>query len=343
MPTQKKLRVVVVMGGKSPEYNVSIASGIQIIKNLSSQKYEITPIIISPDGKTWHITSPVPILSLPNPLDPGVKSEDLIPTIRKSVGGLSSIQTPIDVVFIAMHGPGGEDGVIQGMLELAGVAYTGSGVLASAIGMDKLMFRQLMASHKILTPKYVAIKKQNKISLVVKYLGKPPYFVKPSNQGSSVGNSIVEEKRELKKALNLAWKYSDIALVDQYIKGREFTVAVLGGKKPKTLPIIEIITNRGFFDYQAKYQNEETQEIVPAKIDRKTTKRIQRVAMQVFQSLNCKGVARVDFLLKGEKLYVLEINTIPGMTENSLVPKAAKEAGISYPQLLDTIIKDASH
>lgn len=337
----KKLNVVILMGGKSPEYNVSIASGMNVIKNLSSRKYDITPIVISPDGKTWHITSPVPVLSLPNPLDPLVEAGDLIPTIRKSVGGLSAIQTPIDVVFIAMHGPYGEDGTVQGMLELAGLKYTGSGVLASAIGMDKLVFRQLMASNKILTPKHVAIRKKGKLSPIAKILGKPPYFIKPNNQGSSVGTSVVLKKSELKRSLNFAWKYSDIALVDEYIKGREFTVGVLGGKKPKTLPVVEIISPNGFFDYQAKYQDERTQEIVPAKTDKKTSNQLQKLALQVFILLECRGVARVDFLLKGKKIYVLEINTIPGMTENSLIPKAAMAAGISYPQLLDTIIKNA--
>lgn len=338
---RKKINIVVLMGGKSSEYNVSIASGIQIVKNLSKRKYDVSPILISPNGKQWYLSSPHPILSLPNPLDPQIVPEDLIPPVRKTLTGLSQLKGHIDVVFIALHGPFGEDGTVQGMLELAEIKYTGSGVLASAIGMDKLIFRQLMASYKILIPKYVAIKKSATISKIAKILGKPPYFIKPNNQGSSVGNSIVKTRKDLKKALNLAWKFSNIALVDEYLKGREFTVGVLGGKKPKALPVIEIVTNQEFFDYKAKYQDADTQEIVPAIVDKKIAKMIQDVAINIFTKLSCRGVARVDFILKGKRLYVLEINTIPGMTENSLIPKSARAVGMSSSQLLDTIIKDA--
>ena len=339
---RKKTNIVVLMGGRSPEYNVSVASGIQVVKNLSKRKYDIFPIVVSPDGKTWHLSSPHPVLSLPNPLDPLVLPEDLVPAIRTSLSGLSQVKSPIDVVFVAMHGPHGEDGTVQGMLELAGVAYTGSGVLASAIGMDKLVFRQLMNYHKILTPKYLSLKKAEPLSKIAKTLGKPPYFVKPHNQGSSVGNSIARSRKELKRALSLAWKYSEIALVDEYIKGRELTVGVIGGKKVRPLPIVEIIPTVEFFDYKAKYQDDATQDIIPAKIDKKLTKEIQEIAIKVFNELGCRGVARVDFILKGRKIYLLEINTIPGMTIMSLIPKAAKAAGISYSQLLDTIIKDAT-
>ena len=338
---RKKTNIVVLMGGKSPEYNVSVASGIEIVKKLSKRKYDISPILISPNGKHWYLSSPHSILNLPNPLDPQVLPDDLIPPVRKTLNGLSQLNVHIDVVFIAMHGPCGEDGTVQGMLDLAEVKYTGSGVLASAIGMDKLVFRQIMASYKILVPKYVVIKKNETLSKITKILGKPPYFVKPNNQGSSVGNSIVKTRKDLKKALNLAWKFSNIALVDEYLKGREFTIGVIGDKKPKAFPVVEIVTNQEFFDYKAKYQDEGTQEIVPATVDKKIAKMIQDVAISIFTKLSCRGVARVDFILKGKKLYVLEINTIPGMTENSLIPKSARAAGMSSSQLLDTIIKDA--
>jgi D-alanine-D-alanine ligase len=339
---RKKTNIVVLMGGKSPEFKVSIASGIQVIKNLSKTKYEIFPVVISPDGKQWYLTSLAPILSLPNPLDPLVNSDDLIPVIKKNISGISQIPSHIDIVLIAMHGPCGEDGAIQGMLESTGYSYTGSGVLSSAVGMDKLTFRQLMQINNLPVPKYVALKETEKVSLVSKFLGKPPYFVKPSNQGSSVGASIVQTKQDLPKALKLAWKYSDIALVDQYIKARELTVGVIGGKKPQALPIVEIIPTHEFFDYESKYQDEGTKEIVPASLPKQVSKKVQDLAVEVFKTLNCRGIARVDILLKGKKPYILEINTIPGMTENSLIPKAAKAKGITYTKLLDLIIKNSS-
>lgn len=306
---KRKIRVVVLMGGKSPEHVISLISGQEVVKNLPKNKYRAIPMVIPRSGKLPAINN-----------------------LRKTA----------DVVFIAMHGPFGEDGTIQGMLELVGIPYTGSGVLASAVGMDKIIFHKLMSSANISTPRYVTITKQESLAKISKPLGKPPYFVKPYNQGSSVGASIVKVGGELETALQKAWKFSKIALVEEYLKGKELTCAVLGNNNPRLLPVVEIIPSGEFFDYKSKYKDPQTQEIVPAIIPKKITTLVQKMAVRVHQILGCRGFSRVDFILKNNhQPVVLEINTIPGLTPMSLLPKAAKAAGITYPQLLDKIIQYA--
>jgi D-alanine-D-alanine ligase len=304
----KKL-IAVVMGGKSAEYEVSMKSGDEVVKNLDKNKYIVRKIIISKDGK-------------------GI-----------SLNGFEKA----DICFLALHGPYGEDGSIQGMLELAGIKYTGSGVLASAIGINKLIFRKLLQSSNIQQPQYVAVGKGGSLDSVFQKLADAPFFVKPHNQGSSVGATLVNDKRNLQEAVNEAWKYSDIALVDRYIQGKEVTVPILGNKNPVVLPIIEIVPRKNtFFDYKSKYEEEGADEIIPAQISNNLTKKIQGIALEVYKILDCRGFGRVDFLLDKDNIpYVLEINTIPGLTPTSLFPKSAKAAGISYPQLLDKIIQYA--
>lgn len=304
---KKRLRVMVLMGGKSPEYEVSLISGREVVKNLDKEKYKVSSLVIPKSGGQVQV----------NP--------------KKT-----------DVVFIAMHGPFGEDGTVQGMLEMMGVKYTGSGVLASALGMNKIMFRKVMQVENIPSPKYIVIHKNQGTTEILRVLGKPPYFVKPSAQGSSVGTTIVEQKKNLIKALNKAFKYGDTAIVEEYIKGTEVTCALFGNENPLALPVIEILPKNKYFDYESKYAEEGTQEIVPARISKLLTKRVQEIAVKVYQAVGCRGFARVDFLLRDNKYpVVLEINTIPGLTPISLFPKAAKAAGVSYSKLLDKIIEYA--
>lgn len=298
------------MGGKSSEHEVSLLTGGEVVKNLNRKKYIVKPLVISKDGK-----------------------------------GLEQIYKikNIDVVFIAMHGPYGEDGTIQGMLELLGYKYTGSGVLASAIGMDKIMFRKLMDNEGITIPKYLVVKHGENFKNIHKVLRKTPYFVKPHNQGSSVGASIVHKQKDLGKALKMAHKFSNLALVDEYINGIELTCGIMGNDKPYALPIVEIVAKNDFFDYESKYTESGAEELVPARINKKLTTKIQNIALQVYKSVGARGFARVDFILKNKKdPYVLEINTIPGLTPMSLFPKEANAAGISYPRLLATIIEYAT-
>lgn len=305
-----KRKIVVLMGGKSSEHEVSLMSGSQVVKNLDSKKYKVKSFVIPKSGV---------------------------------VNFQSLKKAKPDVVFIAMHGPYGEDGTIQGMLEIAGFRYTGSGVLASAIGMDKLIFRKLLKLEGIPIPKYICLQKDEGISKVKKKLGNLPYFVKPHNQGSSVGVSIVREAIAFPSALKLAFKYSDKVLVDEYIRGKEVTCPILGNEEPYALPLIEIVPKKGeFFDYKSKYEDQGADEIVPARISSELTKKTQELALAVYKLIGCRGFARVDFILKDNKYPIcLEINTIPGLTAASLFPKSAKYMGVSYPELLDKIIQYA--
>jgi len=322
----KKIKVAVLMGGKSSEHEVSIISGTEVVKSLDPGKYEVLPIVISKDGARWVLTTKTSLLGIKDPLSFRGTGKEIVLTESKSLQGINSVSDRnVDIVFIAMHGPYGEDGTVQGMLDLAGIKYTGSGVLASALGMDKEMFRKIMQVEGIPVPK-----------LTTSF----PCFVKPYNQGSSVGASIARNKKDLDSAVKLARKYSDNVLVEEYLKGTEVTCSVLGNDNPKALPVIEIVPLKGeFFDYESKYTESGAEEIVPARISTPLTKKVQDLAIRVYKAIGCRGFGRVDFILKDNKHpVVLEINTIPGLTPMSLLPKAAKAAGIDYPKLLDMIV-----
>lgn len=309
------MRVMVLMGGRSPEHEISLISGREVVRNLDKKKYNVLPVVISRDGQKWQPKKEVNVQR-------------------------ASATSKIDIVFIAMHGSFGEDGTIQGMLETTGLPYTGSGVLASALGMDKIIFRKLMLVEGLPIPKYIVLRKNDQYKKVFKSLGKPPYFIKPHNQGSSVGAGVVKKKKDVPRALGLAFKYSDKALVDEYIKGTEVTCAVLGNDKPEALPVVEIVPKKSdFFDYESKYAESGSDEIVPARISKALTRKLKEIAVRVHRAVGCRGFSRVDFILKdGKEPIVLEINTIPGLTRMSLFPKAAKAAGYSYSRLLDKVI-----
>lgn len=323
---KRKINVAVLMGGKSPEHEISLISGLEVAQRLDPKKYNVFPVIISRNGQNWNLLSVRQLLTLPDPLSLKHTNKEIVRTTKYEIENVSAMKEKrINVVFIAMHGPYGEDGTIQGMLDLAGLKYTGSGVLASAIGMDKVVFAQLMAANGILTPRKVK---------------GPPCFIKPSDQGSSVGASIAKNNKEFKEALSLAKKYSKKVLIEEYIEGKELTCAVLGNENPVALPVIEILPKKGkFFDYDSKYLEGGSDEIVPAKISKRLTKKVQDIAVRVHNIVGCRGFSRVDFIVrKGGIPIVLEINTIPGLTPMSLLPKAAKAAGISYKKLIDKII-----
>jgi len=342
---KSKKTVFVLMGGRSPEYEISLVSGQEVSKNLNRDRYEVLPVVISRDGNNWKIASTKNLLESGNPLDLRKGSKEIeikdsrnIPSINNAGKGNKN-----PIVFIAMHGPYGEDGTVQGLLELSNLKYTGSGVLASALGMDKIMFRKLLERERIPIPRYVVVRKNQQEVTFNEKIGGFPYFVKPSNQGSSVGNSIARNKKELLNSLKDAFRYSDSVLVDEYIKGKEITCANLGNTNPKALPLVEIVPKKGeFFDYKSKYYEDGADEIVPARISQKLTRKIQEISIKVHDILGCRGFSRVDFLIKDSNYpVVLEINTIPGLTPMSLFPKAAREAGISYSKLLEKIIEYA--
>lgn len=318
----KRLKVAVLCGGPSPEHEVSLASGKKIFNVLDRDKFEPELIIWERDDT------------------PPVSGEEF----RR-----------FDLVFIAMHGPFGEDGTVQAFFELLDVPYTGSGVAASRLGMDKVASKLFFRSAGIPTPENKAAERVEQGFRALEVVGLP-CVVKPSAQGSSVGVSIVRRRREFKEAFSKAIKFDGRAIVERYIEGREINAGILGNQKPIALPLIEIVPKREFFDYEAKYGSLAAlenhvpsraqgydpalaEEITPAPLDRKITKEMQEMAVRAYQALGCCGFARVDMLLEeGGRIYVLEVNTIPGLTKNSLLPKEARAAGIKFPQLLEMII-----
>ena len=334
---KKRITVAVLMGGKSAEHEISLISGREVVKNLNFKKYNVLPIVISRNGITWQIGERAAFL-LDSPAKRRGKGKK--PKVGKLIktDHVSIIKNhKVDVVFIAMHGPNGEDGTIQGFLELIGVPYTGSGILASALGMDKISSRKLFTQAGLKVPEYLVLQKDDSPQIVWKKF-KPPVFVKPHNQGSSVGTTLVKEKNKLRDALNLAFDFSHLALAEEFLDGIEITCPILGNNKPKALPVVEIVPKRDFFDYKAKYNDKLCDEIVPARISKALTKKAQQIALTAYQSLGCSGFGRVDMIAKGNNIYVLEVNTIPGLTPVSLFPKSAVAAGISYPELLDKIV-----
>lgn len=306
------------MGGPSAEHDVSLKTGKMVVKNLSRDKFNVKPVFVSKSGR---FLSP-----------------------RKA-----------DVAFIAMHGPYGEDGTIQGMLELAGIPYTGSGVLASALAMDKVVSSALFRQAGVLVPQFFNFRKndwQKHRSSIVKKIRtlRYPVVIKPRNLGSSIGISIVEKKSELAGGVKLAFSHSPEIIAQKYIRGREVACAVIDDGTPDTeiaLQPTEIVPkSRTFFDYYSKYTPGASEEITPALFPRSKIKEIQKTALACHRALGCSGMSRTDMILgkstkheaRSTKLYVLEVNTIPGMTETSLLPKAAKACGISFPELLERII-----
>ncbi|GFP41117.1 D-alanine-D-alanine ligase [Candidatus Hakubella thermalkaliphila] len=344
----RRLRVGVIMGGQSAEREVSLASGQNIISNLDKKKYVTVPIEITARGE-WVL--PVSLLR------PGggskakesVPSEDLqVPTIfpimvdGRLVG--MSLSELIDVAFIALHGPLGEDGTVQGVLELAGIPYTGSRLLASALGMNKLLSKKIFLHQGLPVAPFLSVEaiqwKQDSRSLIQKTqnLGFP-VVVKPVAQGSSIGVTIVKQKEELDHALELAFNYDPIAIVEKYLRGKEIQVGIIGNRDLLPLPPIEIVSKKEFFDYEAKYDSTKAEEIVPARISQAETRLLQDLAVRAYQALGCRGFARIDMFLCRGRPFVSEVNTIPGLTSGSLFPKEARAAGMEFPELLDRLIQ----
>ena len=318
---KNKLRVGILMGGISNEREVSLKSGEQVFNNLSRDHYIVRAIEISKNG-VWILDKKKTLRLFPH----------------------NDLKKYVDVVFIALHGAFGEDGKVQAILDTLQIPYTGSGVLASALGMNKTKTSELVTQYKILTPKSFLIHKNNySLSDLITTIEQKisfPCVVKPNASGSSVGVSIVRNKKELPRALDKAFKEDTEIVIQQYIEGRELTCAVIGNTNQTeltSLPPIEIVSPGTFFDYNAKYLSKKTQEICPAPIDSKISNELIRLSKKVHLALGCDELTRSDFILskKDNKLYFLEINTIPGITKTSLCPKAAKAANISFSEFLD--------
>lgn len=256
----------------------------------------------------------------------------------------------LDLIFIALHGPYGEDGTIQGMLDLLGIPYTGSGVLASAICMDKIATKRILCAEQIATAPYLAftaeeIKKENKDELIKTVENKLgwPVVVKAANQGSTIGISFVDRPQQLLTGIDEALRYSNAVLIEKMINGTELTVPILGNEEPEVLPLIEIVSATGYYDYHAKYTPGQSEHIIPPRIPSAWQEKVRLEALKAYRAAGCADFARVDIMVDAEgQPYVLEINTIPGMTETSLFPDAARAAGIEFPDLISRIVQLAA-
>ncbi|MCF8067979.1 MAG: D-alanine--D-alanine ligase [Desulfobacterales bacterium] len=303
----KKLNIALLSGGISSEREVSLAGGDQVFDALDKSKYDV----VRYDPKT-----------------------DL-PKLTADAG-------TIDVALIILHGPYGEDGTIQGMLDLLGIPYQGSGVLGSAIAMHKLASKLLFEKNGLPVPKDIILKKGDVIDPVfyLKALGLP-LVVKPVQGGSSIGMSLVKSEKDLAGAIEDAFLYDDTVMIEAYIEGIEITVSIIGNDDLEALPIVEIIPNKthDFFNYKAKYTAGETQEICPAGISDTLAQKSVMLAKRAHQALFCKGCSRTDMIIRDEEIFILETNTIPGMTQTSLLPLAAETAGISFSKLMDRMIE----
>jgi D-alanine-D-alanine ligase len=248
-----------------------------------------------------------------------------------------------DRVFIALHGRYGEDGSLQGALEQLGIPYTGSGVMASSVAMDKIFTKKIWLYHELTTPKYAVLSADSDLAKVSQELGLP-LIVKPPHEGSTIGITKVSTAEDLPAAYQLAAQFDEEVLAEEFIQGRELTVAVLGrGAGARALPLIEIVAPDGNYDYQNKYFTDDTKYLCPAPLDESLTLEIQRMCEEAYRSVNCEGWARIDVLLRARdnKPFLIEINTSPGMTGHSLVPMAAKAAGMSYEDVCVEILKTA--
>ncbi|HLP16503.1 MAG TPA: D-alanine--D-alanine ligase [Bacteroidota bacterium] len=333
------MNIAVFLGGTSAEREVSLASGKAVTLALREAGHTVTPID--------------PALGAAQPADENELYRDILhgapPTVEQlaklSARNLiecvnSTLLDNVDIVFLALHGEWGEDGKVQSLLEMRGKKYTASGVMASALTMDKSMTKILMRHIGVQTGKWKMVRSKRPdrqfIERAVTEIGFP-MVVKPNDQGSTVGLTIVKQMQEIPAAIDLAFRYSNSVMLEEYIPGRELTVAIVGDR---VLPIIEIKPYEGIYDYQHKYTKGMTEYICPADLPADLAARIQLDSKKVFDTTQCRGFARVDFRLRNDgEYFCLEINTLPGMTATSLVPKAAAAAGMTFPQLCDTIVK----
>jgi len=303
------LRIGILMGGRSAEREVSLKSGRAVYDALVAKGYEVKTIDISAE----------------------------LPARIK--------EARVEIVFVALHGPLGEDGTIQGVLDLLNIPYTGSGVLASALAMDKVATKRILLSEGLPTPRFAEYRRPEDEEEILElaetvwaeFAG--TLVVKPPGQGSSLGMTIVRNQGEVVGALRTVFQFGDRALVEEFIPGIEVTVPLLGNRSPRVLPMIEIISETGLYDYQSKYTPGLSHHIIPPRISDEAQAEIARLAVRTFELLGCRGLARVDFILSEDgRPYILELNTIPGLTPVSLFPDSAKAAGIDMSQLAETLL-----
>jgi D-alanine-D-alanine ligase len=348
-----KKRICLLFGGKSDEHEISLQSAKAVYEALDKNKYDITLIGIDKTGR-WLLGSGATYLLQADDYKTTqlniAAMQSVVPVPETGMASLIAQENgqevgKIDLVMPIMHGPFGEDGRLQGMLEMLGVPYVFSGVLASALGMNKYKAKLIAKDAGLNIAKDIVLTRGADFNLenIISELNFP-IVVKPNELGSSVGMTIAKTKEELAQGIELAFEHDGQIILEQFIAGRELTVPVMGNNPPEALPVIEIIPKvSGWFDYKAKYEPGGSEEICPAQIPAEIAMNAQADAVKIFQAIGCADLARVDFIWseKENKLYFLEINTIPGLTGASLTPKAAKAAGMSFSEFLDKIIEMA--
>lgn len=344
----EKLKLGVVFGGMSTENEVSCISGVSVIKNLNKEKYDIFPIYIDKNGNWFEVQN------IEENERMGKELEDKTP-----INNVMEFLKTFDVIFPVLHGLYGEDGTIQGVFELLKIPYVGCGVLASSVGMDKVYTKIIFDKAGINQTKYIYVRKKDDkyiyvdekfneellklediSKIIIKNL-KFPMFVKPSNSGSSVGISKVTNEKELEQAIKEASKFDRKILIEEGINGREVECAVLGNEDVISSCVGEIKAADEFYSYDAKYNNQESKTLIPADIPEEKSEEIQKLAIKAFKAIDGKGLSRVDFFIENEteKVYINEINTLPGFTSISMYPKLFGQIGIGYTELLDKLIE----
>jgi D-alanine-D-alanine ligase len=360
----RKVRVGVLMGGASSERDISLASGQMIAQHLPADRYEV--VMLDTLALMAHNPKISPALretalgllgprgsAVEPPREGGVLPAAFRAEIDKAARAVApATEAPvpaagvprIDVAFPALHGPYGEDGTIQGLLEVLGVPYVGSGTLASALAMDKTMAKKVFAADGIPLARGFEVRRADFASdpegTVDRVAALLPVVVKPVHQGSSIGIGMASRREELERVLRDAFAFDPRVLVEERIVGTELTAAVIGNRELQALPLVEIVAKRAFFDYEAKYDPAASDEICPARVSPETTREAQEIAMRAHRALGCRGLSRTDLIATADRgLFVLELNTLPGMTVNSLLPKAARAAGIPFADLLDRLVR----
>jgi D-alanine-D-alanine ligase len=332
------IKTVLLFGGRSAEHEVSILSARSVANAASKERIEIVPICIARDGRFCDVEKSARILAGDERSDSGHPSFSF---------ELWSRSHPIDIVFPLIHGTGGEDGTLQGYLEMLGLAYVGSGVTASAIGMDKVHMKQAFAAAKLPMIEHVAVHERewrherDRVARAITNALRLPYFVKPANSGSSVGVTKVKNDRDLETAVEHALRFDEKVLVERGVDAREVEVSVLGNDAPEASVPGEIITGREFYDYADKYIEDKSQLVIPAKLAKERTEEIRRLGIAAFKAVGASGFARVDFFLERgtNRLFVNEINTIPGFTNISMYPKLWEATELKYPRLIERLLQ----
>lgn len=358
--TKKKIRVGIIFGGRSGEHEVSLASAQAVMNNLDPEKYEVVPIGITKSGQWLLGTEPAKLIAARQSVER--HAEEAAQTVTSvtftgdpTVGQLIPIEGQqrlgdegkIDVILPVLHGTYGEDGTLQGLLDMANVPYVGCGVLGAAVGMDKEKMKMIFESAHLPNVKYLVFRRnqwerspESILDQIEAQLGYPN-FVKPVNLGSSVGINKAHNREELAHAMRVAAEYDRKIIIEQNINCREFECAVLGNDEPLASVVGEIVASNEFYDYNAKYIDNKSQVIIPADIPQQTAEEMRRYAVEAFLALDLSGLSRIDFFIDKDsgKVYINEVNTLPGFTEISMYPKLWEASGVPYAELLDRLIE----